>query len=66
MDINVALKLLKKKKKSNEVIPNAAKTNKPISLCMFCEFNVLMYGIPETRKSKPDSFSKAAIRSGLK
>ena len=61
-----ALELLKKKKYSNEVIPSAAPTNNPISLMILLAFSVLMYGIPETRRSNPVSFSKADILSWLR
>ena len=58
MEMIVALKLLKKKKKIKEVTPNAASINFPISSMIFWEFIVLMYGMPEIRTSRPVSFSK--------
>ena len=47
IDITVALMLLKKKKKINEVTPRAARINLPISSIIFWEFMVLTYGMPD-------------------
>ena len=60
-EIKVALNDLKNRKKMKEVINVAPRINKPISSTIFCAFKVLIYGIPETRISILDFFSKASI-----
>ena len=52
-EMKVALKDLKNKKKINDVTNKAAPIKIGISSTMFCEFKVLMYGIPDTFTSNP-------------
>ena len=61
MDINVARKERKKIKKIREVINKAAPIKSPISPFIFSALMVLMYGIPETRRSIPVVFSNFSI-----
>ena len=56
--MNVALNERKKKKKIMAVISKAPTTKIPISSVIFCEFKVLIYGIPEMRTSTLCFFSK--------
>ena len=65
IEINVARKDLKKKKKINDVIESAATINMPISSIIVFAFSVLMYGIPEVRRSTLVSASNFSI-SGIR
>ncbi|MNS66381.1 hypothetical protein D3C72_995940 [compost metagenome] len=61
IDINVALNERKKKKKINETVNKDAPMKSPISPFILSALIVRIYGIPETLRSIPVSFSNLSI-----